>query len=378
MKNLRIAVQGCCHGELDQVFEKVRELHSQDPIDLLIILGDFQSIRDDRDFESISIPPKYRKLGDFKGYYEDDSLRPPVKTIFIGGNHESMRHLMLLPHGGYVANDIYYMGYSNVLWYRGIRIGGLSGIWKKWDYNRRRPDWGYLDKSSSWSDKVRELYHVRESDMLPLFMLKNESSSRLDLMLSHDWPSGVVYHGDLQDILKKKPFFSRDIQTRQLGNPKSWELLRQLKPKWWLSAHLHVKYEATVKHSKRKLKKNEDELDLDLSGDEEEELDTKFLALDKCLPRRSWLEVIEVESNTSHKSWEHEDNFYWDPEFLANLQFLARKPHTSSNKLNESPEMNCSAEVEWEKYMIPTYTDGIQRMEELQTKQFLERLILNI
>lgn len=83
-RKLRIAVQGCCHGELNKVFATVADMHKRTPIDLLIILGDFQSIRDNSDFQSISIPPKYQKLGDFHAYYENDYYRAPVFTIVIG------------------------------------------------------------------------------------------------------------------------------------------------------------------------------------------------------------------------------------------------------------------------------------------------------
>lgn len=388
MVKIRIAVQGCCHGELRQVFDKVRQLNGSSPIDLLIILGDFQSIRDEDDFQSISIPPKYRKYGDFNNYYHDDSLKPPVMTLFIGGNHESMRHLMLLPHGGYVANNIYYMGYSNVIWYRGVRIGGISGIWKKWDFYKKRPNWNYLEENCRWNDKVRELYHTRESDILPLFMMCN-SINKFDIMLSHDWPNGAVYEGNVQDILKKKPFFSRDIESRQLGSPRSWELLRQLKPRWWLSAHLHVKFEAEIKHiSKRPIKKNDDELELQLSSDEDEKDDrkekgdgdvlqseqtTNFLALDKCLPRRKWLEIIEVESDESHKSYQDQDSFFYDPHFIACLQLLRKNQPISLNNMQYG---KIPTDVDWQHYIVPRYVNGLQRQERLQTNEFEKKFFL--
>lgn len=367
---MRIAVQGCCHGELKQVFQRVAQLHAKEPIDLLLILGDFQSIRDEKDFQSISIPRKYQKFGDFKEYYYNDDLKPPVLTLFIGGNHESMRHLMLLPHGGFVSRDIFYMGYSNVLWYRGVRIGSLSGIWKKWDYHKDRPSWETLE-TGQWSSRVRELYHVRSSDLTPLFMLKEP----LDLMLSHDWPTGVVYHGNTQELLKKKPFFEKDVRMNQLGSPINWKLLRQLKPKWWLSAHLHVKYEATVKHNKRK-KKNDDEVDLDLSSDEEsKESQTKFLALDKCLPRREWLDVINVEPDTSHPSWEYKDTLYWDPEFVSNLQLIANR----NKEVSEShPNLANGENTDWSRYAVPQFVPGIQRQETEQTSDFNRKFDLNI
>jgi lariat debranching enzyme len=118
-------------------------------------------------------------------------------------------------------------------------------------------------------------------------------------------------------------------------------LLKTLKPEWWFSAHMHTRFTATVEHEgvRREqvaplpvqnpdeiriedddfegsvptrsartpaveavecVSKNPDEITLD---DEEEGVhvppppppppsETKFLALDKCLPRRQFLEVI--------------------------------------------------------------------------------------
>lgn len=52
----------------------------------------------------------------------------------VSGNHEAMNHMHELYYGGWVAPNIYYMGYAGVLNFKGIRIGGLSGIYKKRDY----------------------------------------------------------------------------------------------------------------------------------------------------------------------------------------------------------------------------------------------------
>ncbi|ONH71890.1 Lariat debranching enzyme [Saccharomyces cerevisiae] len=64
------------------------------------------------------------------------------------------------------------MGYSNVIWFKGIRIGSLSGIWKEWDFNKQRPDWNDLE-NNNWKANIRNLYHVRISDIAPLFMIKH-------------------------------------------------------------------------------------------------------------------------------------------------------------------------------------------------------------
>lgn len=40
----QVAVEGCCHGELDAIYSTLQALAEQDgrPIDLLICCGDFQ------------------------------------------------------------------------------------------------------------------------------------------------------------------------------------------------------------------------------------------------------------------------------------------------------------------------------------------------
>ncbi len=63
------------------------------------------------------------------------------------------------------------------------------------------------------------------------------------------------------------------IETNQLGSKAGEQLLHALKPLYWFSAHLHTKFSALVPHP-------------------DGHHPTKFLALDKCLPRRNFLQVI--------------------------------------------------------------------------------------
>ncbi|KAH6568843.1 hypothetical protein BASA62_005209 [Batrachochytrium salamandrivorans] len=64
---MRIAVQGCCHGELDKIFASVRYIQDtqQTSIDLLIICGDFQAMRNTADLASLACPDKYKHMGTF-------------------------------------------------------------------------------------------------------------------------------------------------------------------------------------------------------------------------------------------------------------------------------------------------------------------------
>lgn len=119
-------------------------------------------------------------------------------------------------------------------------------------------------------------------------------------------------------------------------------LLKTLRPEWWFAAHLHVRFEATVVHEPetqplvQPIKvENPDEIQIDddefddtpsvktseektsnpvnpdeikLDSEDETTADatadvhpphpgfsrTNFLALDKCLPRRQFLEVVDI------------------------------------------------------------------------------------
>jgi len=93
-------------------------------VELLLICGDFEALRDSNDLNAISVPNKYKSLNSFIGYFNGSKLAP-VKTIFIGGNHEASNLLQSLYYGGYVAPNIYYLGCAGVINYKGIRIAGI-------------------------------------------------------------------------------------------------------------------------------------------------------------------------------------------------------------------------------------------------------------
>jgi len=64
---MKIAVEGCCHGELDAIYDYVRTLESQNKykVDLLLICGDFQAVRNLADLQCMAVPNKYKILGGF-------------------------------------------------------------------------------------------------------------------------------------------------------------------------------------------------------------------------------------------------------------------------------------------------------------------------
>ena len=64
---LLIAIEGCCHGELDAIYAHIAALERENEysIDVLLICGDFQAVRNLRDLQCMAVPDKYKQLGGF-------------------------------------------------------------------------------------------------------------------------------------------------------------------------------------------------------------------------------------------------------------------------------------------------------------------------
>ena len=61
--HVTIAVEGCCHGELDNIYASIIALRETGVhIELLIICGDFQAVRNTTDLSCLACPPKYRDM----------------------------------------------------------------------------------------------------------------------------------------------------------------------------------------------------------------------------------------------------------------------------------------------------------------------------
>ncbi|XP_023346155.1 lariat debranching enzyme [Eurytemora carolleeae] len=264
---MRIAVEGCTHGELDKIYSTVQELETKQgyKIDLLLCCGDFQSTRNLTDLKCMACPDKYKDMCSFYRYYSGEKLAP-VLTVFIGGNHEASNYLQELAYGGWVAPNIYYLGYAGVINVNGVRIGGMSGIYKGFDYL-----FGHFEKPPYDDNTMRSCYHIRNVDV---FRLKQLASNPPHIMLSHDWPRSVTNYGNTDQLMRFKKHFKDEIEQDKLGSPPTKEVLDVLKPEYWFSAHLHCKFAALVEH--------------------EDGSATKFLALDKCLPGRRFLQVVEL------------------------------------------------------------------------------------
>ena len=168
---------------------------------------------------------------------------------------------------------MYFLGFASVIWFGGIRIGGLSGI-----FNDRHYRMGHYERPPYSQDTVRSIYHLRELEVYRMMHITNS----IDIFLSHDWPSQVWEYGNKQELLYKKKFLADDMASGKLGSPPLMHILHHLKPSFWFAAHLHVKFAAVIPHSQSNTRPQSlTEPDETLPS-----TSTRFLALDKVLPGR--------------------------------------------------------------------------------------------
>ncbi|KAL4071430.1 Metallo-dependent phosphatase-like protein [Scleroderma yunnanense] len=395
---MKIAVQGCCHGALDAIYSHIHTLETTHnyKIDVLLICGDFQAIRNRADLYCMSVPQKYRELGDFWKYYTGEK-QAPVLTIVIGGNHEASNYFWELYHGGWLVPNIYFLGHAGCVQVNGLRIAGASGIYKSHDFRL-----GHHERMPYDYGAIRSIYHIREYNVRRLSLL-----STPHIFLSHDWPCTIERHGSVSALLRRKPFFRTDIENEKLGSPPLMGLLKTLKPAWWFAAHLHVRFEGVVKHGNGGTQEERGEMvanpdEIVIESDEEgkdaaqnpdeivldDELDaetsahivpipqqayseTRFLALDKCLPRRDFLEVIDIPAphdslpptNTDKPS----TKLTFDPEWLAITrafdQYFSRAHVQAPFPDEETARQRVAEELMWVRsHLVHSHTnDGDER-----------------
>lgn len=64
---MKIAVEGCAHGELDKIYDCIEVLQEREGItvDLLICCGDFQAVRNGSDLCTMAVPQKFQHMCTF-------------------------------------------------------------------------------------------------------------------------------------------------------------------------------------------------------------------------------------------------------------------------------------------------------------------------
>ena len=283
-ETLNIIVTGCIHGSMDKMYKDIQQYSSSKnkKIDLVLCTGDFESMRTNNDLKFLSCPEKYREMGDFHKYYTSE-IKSPYLTIFIGGNHEASNYLERNYYGGWVAPNIYYLGRSGLINVKGIRIGGVSGIFNKHDYFRGN----YEQNEKDINGDKKSIFHLREFEIAKMSHIKN----KIDIFMTHDWPTNLVSDEDKEKVFTIKPHFKKDILEGVLGSFPGEFLLKYLKPNFFICGHMHFYYNNKIN-------------------------ETEIYAFDKCLDKRKYFGLIEVKKSLISMDI-NDNNIYIDPEWMA-------------------------------------------------------------
>eukprot|EP01029_Cantina_marsupialis_P002835 TRINITY_DN1272_c0_g1_i2.p1 TRINITY_DN1272_c0_g1~~TRINITY_DN1272_c0_g1_i2.p1 ORF type:complete len:245 (-),score=48.26 TRINITY_DN1272_c0_g1_i2:1243-1977(-) len=210
---MNIAIVGGCHDKLDAIYSKMEEKQAKSgvKVDILLICGDFQAVRNEEDLQTLLPTNHHQNLGSFHKYYHGD-VKAPVLTIFVGGQAEASGYMKELFYGGWAAPNIYYLGVSGVINVGGLRIGGVSGISTVPGYREI-----YAATSNSFEElpfspveKVSVLL-LRRLEEYKMALLRKDKN--IDIMISHQWPKSATEFGNYEELFERAPHLKKFVQV---------------------------------------------------------------------------------------------------------------------------------------------------------------------
>ncbi|NER22956.1 MAG: metallophosphoesterase [Symploca sp. SIO1C2] len=222
-QDIFFAAVGDVHGNMHSMVRDLKAWEKKHNHQLAFVLqvGDFEPQRDEADLVTTPGPKKYRKLGDFPDFYTGKAVFP-WSIWFIAGNHEPYGFLEQMPQGGEVAHNCYYLGRVGSVTLSGLKIVGVSGIYEPKQFYQQRPDVSLISKSSN-----KKYVGFTETEILEAIAF-----SSADILLLHDWPSGIISSTEAQ----------RFGWSNEVGNEYARLLVESLQPKLVLCGHMHQSY----------------------------------------------------------------------------------------------------------------------------------------
>ena len=177
-----------------------------------------------------------------------------------------------------------YLWRFNYINYKGININRIYSIYNYFDYFNCHFEKDILNN-------IKSIFHIREFDIAKLSLINNND---IDIFISHDWPNNIINKNDINNIIKNKPLWKKDILNNRLGSFPNQFLLNLLKPKYYCCGHMHYYYKNTIFHNNNSV--------------------TNFIALDKCLNKRKFYEVIEFDLKDNYIN---DNNIYINKEWIS-------------------------------------------------------------
>lgn len=229
-----IAILGDVHGGFHHAIRLLRQAERRFGIgiDLVLQVGDLEPHRDEADVATMSAPSRYRELGDFYEFHRG-AARFPWPMWFIGGNHEPWPFLDGVG-AGEVAPGVRFIGRAGVVEVCGLRIAGLSGIYREELYGLKRSE--MPGRPKGWIGFCAE-----EVERLA-------AEERPDVLLLHEWPAGVLREEDRAWMAGEL-----DGETKrrggEVGNEMGRLLVEMLKPGLVGCGHMHLPYRGQIGES---------------------------------------------------------------------------------------------------------------------------------
>ena len=204
-------VHGQWHCVIDAISEAT-EILGRVP-DMALQVGDAEALRSEADLATVHVPGKYRSMGTFSALSPGDLACP---VYFIGGNHEPFEKLDIaemnsdtvpIPWGP----NVFYLGRAGAMSIGGLSIAWLSGI----ERSEMLP-------ARNTGKKERTYYLESEVERAKK---KGLALGDIDVVITHDWPSGVL-----------------DGKGTQLIR----SITEKLQPKLHICGHMHSFYQDTI------------------------------------------------------------------------------------------------------------------------------------
>lgn len=234
-EDIYFAAVGDVHGSMYAMLGllqawQLRHRHQQ--LAFVLQVGDFEPHRHEADLATMDAPKRYRQLGEFSDFY-NGRAEFPYPIWFIGGNHEPYGFLDSMPAGGEVTKNCYYLGRIGSTVLSGLKIVGLSGIYRENLFlHTARPDISQIGSRSN-----KDYIGFIQSDIERA--IEFESA---DILLLHEWSTDTIAATDLDSFYSWLP----SLKYTQLGNEYARMLIEFLQPKLVLCGHMHKSYRNRV------------------------------------------------------------------------------------------------------------------------------------